>query len=63
MEDESMSAIQIFTTPKGCLPHYSYIFSKTEPLGKETNNVACSRLGRMLHPEIQKGKEAMKTSK
>ena len=27
------------------------------------NNVACSRLGTMLHLEIQKGKEAMKTSK
>ena len=26
-------------------------------------NVACSRLGKMLHLEIQKGKEAMKTSK
>ena len=26
------------------------------------NNVACSRLGKMLHLEIQKGKEAMKTS-
>ena len=26
-------------------------------------NVACSRLGMMLHLEIQNGKEAMKTSK
>ena len=25
-------------------------------------NVACSRLGTMLHLEIQKGKEAIKTS-
>ena len=27
------------------------------------NNIACSRLGMMLHLEIQKGKEVMKTSK
>ena len=26
-------------------------------------NVACSRLGKMLHLDIQKGKEAMKKSK
>ena len=26
------------------------------------NNVSCSRLGNMLHPDIQKWKEAMKTS-
>ena len=26
-------------------------------------NVACSKLGKMLHLDIQKGKEAMKTSK
>ena len=26
------------------------------------NNVACSRLGKMLHLEIQRGKESMKTS-
>ena len=31
--DESMSAIQFCTTPKGGLLHYSYIFSKMELLG------------------------------
>ena len=61
--DESISAIQFFTTTKGDLTHYSYIFRKLEPLGIEMNNLACSRLGTMLHLEIQKGKEAMKTSK
>ena len=30
---ESMSAIQFFTTPKGDLTHYSYIFWNPEPLG------------------------------
>ena len=57
-----MSAIQFFTTPKGDLPHYYYIFRKTEPLGIEMKNVVCSRLGTMLHLDIQNGKEAMKTS-
>ena len=57
-----MSAIQLRTTPKGDLLHYSYIFRKPEPLGTEMKNVACSRLGTMLHLEIQKGKEAMKKS-
>ena len=28
----------------------------------EINNVACSRLGTMLHLDIQKEKESMKTS-
>ena len=62
MVDELMSAIQFRTTPKGDLPHYSYIFRKLDPLGTEMKNLACSRLGTMLHLEIQKGEEAMKTS-
>ena len=57
--DESMSAILLRTTPKGDLPHYSYIFRKPEPLGTEMKNVALSRLGMVLHLDIQKGKEAM----
>ena len=57
-----MSAIQFCTNPKGYLPHYSYIFRNPEPLGTEIKNVVCSRLGKMLHLEIQKGKEAMKKS-
>ena len=62
MADESMSAIQFFTTPKGDLPHYSFIFSNMEPVGTEMKNFVCLRLGKILHLEIQKGKEAMKTS-
>ena len=31
--DESMSAIRFWTPAKGNLPHLSYIFHKTEPLG------------------------------
>ena len=58
-----MSAILLCTNPKGDLPHYSYIFRKPEPLGTDMKNVACSRLGAMLHLDIQKGKEATKTSK
>ena len=58
--DESMRAIRFRTTPKQDLPHYSYIFRKPETLGTEMNNVACSRLGTMLHLKIQKGKGDMK---
>ena len=50
-----MSVIRFHTTHKGDLPHYSYIFSKTEPLGTEMKNVDCYRLGTMLHPDIQQG--------
>ena len=60
--DESMSAIRFCTTLKGYLPHYSYIFRNPYPLGTDMKNVACSRLGTMLHLNIQKGKEAMETS-
>ena len=56
-EDESMSAIQFFTTPKGYLPHYSNIFRKPEPLDTYIKNVDFSRLGTMLYLDIQKGKE------
>ena len=57
-----MSAIRFRTTPKGDLLQYSYIFRKTEPLGTDMKNVACSRLETMLHLDIQKGKEAMNKS-
>ena len=60
--DESMSAKQFCTTPKEDLWHYFYIFMKTEPLGAKMKHVACSRLGTMLHLDIQKGKQATKTS-
>ena len=58
-----MGAILFRITPKGYLPHYSYIFRKPETLGTEIKNMAFSRLGTMLHLDIQKGKEAMKISK
>ena len=61
-EDESISDIQFCTTPKGDLLNYSYIFMNPEPLRTERNNVDCSRLWTMLHPDIQKGKEDTKTS-
>ena len=61
MSDESISAILFCTTPKGGLLHHSYIFRKPEPLGWKMNNMDFSRLGTMLHLDIQKGKEAMKT--
>ena len=32
-------------------------------MGTDMKNVECSRLGTMLHLEIQKGEEDMKTSK
>ena len=40
--DESMSAIQFLTKPKGNLPHFSYIFRNPEPLGTDSNIVAFS---------------------
>ena len=63
MADESTSDIQFCITPKGDLPQYSYIFRNPEILGTEMKNVACSRLRTMLHLDIQKGKEAMNTTK
>ena len=35
-----MSAMQLRTAPKGDLPHYSYIFRKSEPLVIEMKNMA-----------------------
>ena len=58
-----MSAIQFCTTPKGDLPHYSYIYREPYPLETEMENVTFSRLGVMLNLDIPKGKEAMKTFK
>ena len=60
--DESMSSILFHNTPKGYLLHYSYIFKKPDPLGTEMNNADFSRLGSMLHLEIQKREEDMQTS-
>ena len=38
--DDSTSAIRFLTTPKGDLPHLSYIFHKTELLGTEFKTFA-----------------------
>ena len=57
-----MSSIHFWTTPKGDLSNYSFIFRNTEPLGTKLKNVSCSRLGTMFYLEIKKGKEAMKAS-
>ena len=57
-----MSAILFCNAPKVDLLHYSYIFRKPEPLGVDMKNMYSYRLGTMLHLEIQKGEEAMKTS-
>ena len=62
LANDSMSAIRFLTTPKANLPHYLYIFWKLEPLEIDINNVACYRLGTMLHLETQRGKKAMKKS-
>ena len=37
-------------------------FRKVNPYSTEMKNVACSRLGTVLHLDIQKEKEAIKTS-
>ena len=58
-----MGAIRFFTIPKGDLLYYLFIFRNPEPLGTEMKNVACSRLGTMLHLDIKNGMEATKTSK
>ena len=57
-----MSTIRFCTTPKGDLPHHSYIFRTPDPFGEEMKNMACSRSGTMLQPYKQTGKKAMKTS-
>ena len=62
MADESITAKIFCTTPKVDLRHYSCIFRKPEPLGKEMKNLVCSRLGKMLNLDTQRGKEAAKMS-
>ena len=57
-----MSAMLFCTTLKVDSLNELYIFSKPDPWGTDMNNMACSRLGTILHLEIKKGKEAMKTS-
>ena len=54
--NESMGAIRFWTTSKGGLSHFSYIFRKPEPLVKYFNNVACSITRALIFVEIQRGK-------
>ena len=54
--DESMSAMRFCTTSKGDLPHLSYIFRKTEPLGTEFKTVDCSVKGSLIFFDTQQGK-------
>ena len=61
--DESMIAIQFWTTVKGNLPHLSYIFQKLETLGTEFKIVACSVTGALLFIKMQRGKEGTKNSR
>ena len=57
-----MSVMPFWTTPKGYLPNYSFIFRNMDPLGDELNNASCSRIGTVLYVDIQVGKEVMKVS-
>ena len=57
--DESMSAIRFRTTAKGNLPHLSYIFCKTYPLGTEFKKIACYVTGVLLFIEVKRGKEGV----
>ena len=49
---ESMSAIIIYTTSKGNLPHLSYIFYKPDTLGTELKKVSCSTTGEFIFVEL-----------
>ena len=62
MEDEWMIAIQFCNTPRQDFLHSSFIFRNPEPLGEKMKNATFLMLVAMLHLDIQKGKEAMKTS-
>ena len=54
--DELMSAISFWITPKGDIPHYSYILRNPEPLGVDLKKAACYWLWIMLCLEIQNKK-------
>ena len=62
MFDTSMSAIRFLTTHKVDLPHYLFIFRKSDPLVKYLNNAVWYRLGTMLYSEVKKGEEVKKTA-
>ena len=58
--DESMSEIRFQTTEKGKLPHLSYSFRKTDPLGEEFKTDTYSVTGSFILIEIWIVKEGMK---
>ena len=47
--DESISYIKFWTTSKGNLTNYYFLFRKPESFGTELKNVVCYRLGTMLY--------------
>eukprot|EP00934_Nitzschia_sp_Nitz4_P004390 Nitzschia sp. Nitz4//scaffold475_size5561//3915//5458//NITZ4_009216-RA/size5561-snap-gene-0.2-mRNA-1//-1//CDS//3329552714//4380//frame0 len=60
--DESMSAYRPRTSPTGTLEFISFVARKPEPLGTEFKVMADSKTHIMLHLELQKGKNRMKTA-
>ena len=60
--NDSMSEIRFCTTQKGKLPHLSYIFCKTEPMGDEFKTVARSITGTLIFKGIHIGKEGTNKS-
>ena len=61
--NESMSAIQFFTTSKENLPHLFYIFHKPELLGVEFKTSALSVTGSFIFLDSQWGKEGINSSR
>ena len=49
-----MIAMHIQTTEKGNLPHLSYTFHKTKPLGTYLNTVTCYVTDDLLFIELQR---------
>ena len=58
-----MSVINFWTAAKGNLPHLSRIFHNPEPLGRESNNVACYVSGYFIFIYLYRRKEGMKNIK
>ena len=63
VRDDSMSAIHFWKMAKGKLPHLSFIFRRTDPLGTDFNTVACYITGSLIFIEAHRVKEGMKHSK
>lgn len=61
--DETMTAWKPRSTKTGGLPHLSYVMRKLEPLGLEWKVTRCTVTGIIMHLEIMRGKEGMKSSK